>query len=237
MKTRTFTSAAAPANEFSDYELQTTLRDFLQEEEKQKSSVWNIATIAGLAMFFVSMLYVLQLIGLVSGVDGWMTVLPIVGAALIAFVGFGYFVGDRKHVKRIRKKQKAKRKEYFESEFASQEHSDETFSFENDLFDKETSHFSKKASKKEGNPFKTSHFDRYALGHSKKLYKSRTNKKLAGVCGGLARYFGFGTNFIRFLFVVTTIAGVGASVFIYIALALVLDKEPTGQMVADDFNF
>src|SRR5699024_3353134 len=166
------------AAEFSDYELQSTLRDFLQEEEEEKSTIWNVATIAGLAMFFVSMLYILQLVGLFSGLTGWINTLPVLGAVLIVFVGFGFLVGDRKRVKRILNKQRQKRKEYFETEFGSQQKSDEDFNLKNDLFDKsETS--------KEKNPFNASKFDRYALGHSKKLYKSRTNKKIAGVCGGL----------------------------------------------------
>lgn len=231
-KTYSFKSATANDGEFNDYELQATLRDFLQEEEKEKSTVWNIATIAGLAMFFVSMLYVLQLVGLFSGLTGWMNVLPILGAVLIVFVGFGFFVGDRKRVKRILKKQRRKRKEYFESEFGSSKNKTaEDFSLKNDLFEKT------KTKSKKSNRFSTSEFDRYALGHSKKLYKSRSSKKIAGVCGGLARYFGISANIIRFLFIVTTIAGIGASVLVYIALAIALDKEPTDLMVADDLNF
>jgi len=230
MKTKTFTSQTGSAAEFSDYELQSTLRDFLQEEEEEKSTIWNVATIAGLAMFFVSMLYILQLVGLFSGLTGWINTLPVLGAVLIVFVGFGFLVGDRKRVKRILNKQRQKRKEYFETEFGSQQKSDEDFNLKNDLFDKsETS--------KEKNPFNASKFDRYALGHSKKLYKSRTNKKIAGVCGGLSRYFGISANIIRFLFVIATIAGIGASVIIYIVLAIILDKEPPELMAVDDLNY
>jgi phage shock protein C len=35
----------------------------------------------------------------------------------------------------------------------------------------------------------------------KKLYRSRTNRRIAGVCGGLAEYFNVDATIIRLLFV------------------------------------
>ncbi len=234
MKSKTQShKAPGPLTEFNDYELKATLHDFLEEEEKEKSSVWNIATIAGLAMFLVSMLYVLQLLGLLTGLSGWMNVLPIIGAVLIVFIGFGFFVGDRKRVKRTLKKQRRKRKEYFDAEFgSSSSDAKKEFSFDKHFFNK-----TKSSTSKENNPFSADEFDRYALGQSKKLYKSRTDKKVAGVCGGLAKYFGINANIIRFLFLVTIFAGIGSPVIIYIIFAIILDKEPPELMVADDLKY
>lgn len=230
-KTHLFSKeASVPFSEFNDYELQATMHDFLEEEEKEKSSIWNIATIAGLAMFFVSMLYVLQLLGLLSGLTGWMNALPVLGAVLILFVGFGFWVGDRKRVKRILKKQRKKRKEYFDAEFGNvSSDSGEGFSLKNDLFDKSNS-------SEKNNPFSASEFDKYALGQSKKLYKSRTDKKLTGVCGGLSKYFGISSNVLRLLFVITIFVS-GASIFVYIGLALALDKEPPELIAMEDYDY
>ncbi len=36
---------------------------------------------------------------------------------------------------------------------------------------------------------------------NKKLYKSSTDKKIAGVCGGLAEYFDIDSTIIRLIFV------------------------------------
>lgn len=234
MKSKAYSHQATngPLTEFNDYELQATMRDFLEEEEKENPSVWNVATIAGIAMILVSMFYVLQLLGLLSGLTGWMNALPVIGAVLIVFVGFGFFVGDRKRVKRILRKQRQKRKEYFDTEFGNvSSDSSKSFSFKSDFFDKT------KSTKKESNPFSASEFDRYALGQSKKLYKSRTDKKIAGVCGGLSKHFGINANVIRFLFLITVFAGIGAPVIIYIALAIALNKEPVELMAADDFKY
>jgi phage shock protein C len=218
-------------SDFEDHELRSTMRDFLEEEEKEKPTIWNIATIAGIAMFFVSMMYILQLIGLEigPGLSGFMTALPIIGAFLISFVGFGYFVGDRKKVKKARRKQRERRKDYFEKEFpADKFNSDGDVDIEKELLGSSTNKNSK-ARKSRGA------FDNYALRQPKKLYKSRTDKKWAGVCGGLSKYFGISSTVVRVLFVITFFASSGSTLLVYIALALALNKEPAELM--DDFDF
>lgn len=217
-------------SEFEDYQLRSTMRDFLEEEDKEKSSIWNFATIAGIAMLLVSIVYIVQLIGLSigPGLSGFITALPIIGAVIIAFVGFGYFVGDRKRVKKALKKQEERRRDYFEKEFPSENYStEEEIDLEQELFGNSKS--TTKSKSKKGT------FDSYALRQSKKLYKSRTDKKIAGVCGGLSKYFGVSATFIRFVFFFAVVAGWGAPLLVYLALAIALDKEPPELM--DDFNY
>lgn len=58
----------------------------------------------------------------------------------------------------------------------------------------------------------------------KKLYKSETNKKLAGVCAGVADYFEIDPTIVRIVwFVVTWFYGAG--IILYIAGALILPNE------------
>lgn len=235
-KTRNTTHQSADSfTEFEDYQLRSTMRDFLEEEDKkEKSTIWNFATITGIAMLLVSMLYIIQLIGLpiASGLPDLVTVLPIIGAVLIAFIGFGFFVGDRKRVKRALKKQKERRQDYFEKEFASDNFDEEEeIDLEQELFGEENFKSKSKTKSRVGQ----GSFDHYALRQSKKLYKSRTDKKWAGVCGGLAKYFGVSSTVIRILFIITFFASSGSTLLVYIALALALDKEPPELM--DDFNF
>lgn len=59
----------------------------------------------------------------------------------------------------------------------------------------------------------------------KKLYKSNTNKKLCGVCGGIAEYFAVDPTIIRLLWVLGTIF-VGAGVIAYIIAAIVMPDQP-----------
>jgi PspC domain len=43
------------------------------------------------------------------------------------------------------------------------------------------------------------------MAETRRLYRSRTNRKLAGVCGGLSEYFNTDATLIRVLFVVITV--------------------------------
>lgn len=61
---------------------------------------------------------------------------------------------------------------------------------------------------------------------SKKLYKSRDDQKLCGVCAGLGKFFDIDPTIIRLLWVVITLAG-GAGIVAYIVCALVIPDEPT----------
>lgn len=60
---------------------------------------------------------------------------------------------------------------------------------------------------------------------SKRLYRSRTDRSLAGVCGGLAEYFQVDPTLVRVLFVLFTLMG-GPGLIVYIALALIVPEEP-----------
>lgn len=55
----------------------------------------------------------------------------------------------------------------------------------------------------------------------KKLYKSNTDKKLCGVCGGIAEYFDVDSTVIRLLWVIFTLAG-GSGLIAYIIAAIIM---------------
>jgi phage shock protein PspC (stress-responsive transcriptional regulator) len=60
----------------------------------------------------------------------------------------------------------------------------------------------------------------------KKLYKSREDRKLTGVCGGLADYLGWDSSLIRIISVVLVILPVTSWVLlIYLVLAVLLPNE------------
>ena len=61
-------------------------------------------------------------------------------------------------------------------------------------------------------------------GATKRLERSRSDRKLAGVCGGLARYFDIHPAVYRVGFVVLTLLG-GAGILIYLTAALVMPDE------------
>jgi len=64
----------------------------------------------------------------------------------------------------------------------------------------------------------------------KKLTRSRDEKWIGGVCGGLASYTGFDANLIRLLLVIGTILGFGSLILAYIvAWILIPAAQPAAQ--------
>jgi phage shock protein PspC (stress-responsive transcriptional regulator) len=64
-----------------------------------------------------------------------------------------------------------------------------------------------------------------------RLQRSRSDRMLAGVCGGLARTFGIHPAFYRVGFVVLTLVG-GAGILIYLAATLVIPDEGKQDSIA-----
>ncbi len=60
----------------------------------------------------------------------------------------------------------------------------------------------------------------------KKLTRSASDKMIAGVCGGLAKYFGIDAVLVRILFVLFALAG-GPGILLYIILWVVMPEEAT----------
>lgn len=58
-----------------------------------------------------------------------------------------------------------------------------------------------------------------------KLTRSRTNKKLLGVCGGIAEYLNLDPTLVRIAFVVGVIGSGGPFVLGYLGLAFIMPKE------------
>lgn len=59
----------------------------------------------------------------------------------------------------------------------------------------------------------------------KKLYRSNKDKKLAGVCGGLAEYLGMDASIIRVIWVLLALFA-GCGLLAYIVCALVIPQDP-----------
>jgi phage shock protein C len=63
------------------------------------------------------------------------------------------------------------------------------------------------------------------MAQTRKLYRSRTDRKLAGVCGGLAQYFNLDATLMRVLFVVLAVLG-GSGLVLYLAMWIIVPNEP-----------
>lgn len=63
----------------------------------------------------------------------------------------------------------------------------------------------------------------------KKLYRSRDDRVLAGVCGGIAKYLGVDPTIVRIIAFLLIVPG-GLSIWAYIALAIIIPNEPYGRI-------
>jgi len=56
-----------------------------------------------------------------------------------------------------------------------------------------------------------------------KLYRSRKNRMIAGVCGGIGEYFEIDPTIVRLLWVLLILMG-GAGIFLYIAAWIIIPQ-------------
>ena len=59
----------------------------------------------------------------------------------------------------------------------------------------------------------------------KKLYKSNEDKMIAGVCGGIAEYFGLDSTLVRLGWVIFCALG-GSGILTYIIAAVIIPRRP-----------
>jgi phage shock protein PspC (stress-responsive transcriptional regulator) len=64
---------------------------------------------------------------------------------------------------------------------------------------------------------------------NKRLYRSRDDRMIAGVCTGLAKYFNVDPTIVRLAFVLGFFLGVSATLWVYLVMALVVPEEPVSM--------
>ena len=73
----------------------------------------------------------------------------------------------------------------------------------------------------------------------RRLYRSREDRMIGGVCGGLGEYLGIDPTVVRLLFVIAAFIG-GSAILVYLVMLLVVPEEPlesvstTAAAVEDD---
>lgn len=63
----------------------------------------------------------------------------------------------------------------------------------------------------------------------RRLYRSRNQRVIAGVCGGLAEYFNLDPTWIRLGFILLSLLGVGLFVIVYIIFWIIVPLAPTSS--------
>ena len=70
-------------------------------------------------------------------------------------------------------------------------------------------------------------------GGTKHLYRARDGRMVAGVCAGLAAYFGVDPTLVRLIFAVLSIFG-GTGILLYLGAWIVIPDEVDGTSIAEN---
>ena len=60
---------------------------------------------------------------------------------------------------------------------------------------------------------------------TRQLQRSRSNRRIAGVCGGLATFFGINPTLVRLIFVLLGLPGGAPGIVLYLILWFVMPEE------------
>ncbi|SFH62516.1 PspC domain-containing protein [Pisciglobus halotolerans] len=71
----------------------------------------------------------------------------------------------------------------------------------------------------------------------KKLTKSRNDRMVSGVLGGIAEYFGIDSTLVRIVYAIAILFGYGAPVVLYIVLAILMPEPTSGQSPYRNRNY
>jgi len=59
----------------------------------------------------------------------------------------------------------------------------------------------------------------------KRLYRSRKDRRLCGVCGGIAEYFNTDPTIVRLIWLLLTLISFGKAIIIYLICCFVISEE------------
>ena len=76
------------------------------------------------------------------------------------------------------------------------------------------------------NKTKTAKAESPETNSGKKLYRSRSQKMISGVCGGLAEYFEIDVSVVRILWVIGTLLSIGLGVLAYVIMLIIFPENP-----------
>ncbi len=68
----------------------------------------------------------------------------------------------------------------------------------------------------------------------RRIYRSRQERMVAGVAGGLGAYLGIDPTLVRILFVFLTLVGSGSGLLVYLILWIIVPKAPPDAEAAVD---
>lgn len=213
----------------SEEELDALLFD---EEPKPRKGFWNFPTMTGLSLIVVGVTYLMQQMGLLGGdLTEMIALLPWLAGVLIILLGFGVLSWRPSRSRRKRKRKKAETKARRRRARRQQRgrYRDEARDEDDDYYDDEDDDRSWKRPSRRWRSKKERLQD--LLDDKGRLTRSERDRKILGVCGGIAERLNIDSTLVRIAFVIGIIASGGwPFILAYFALAYVM---PDAEEVAE----
>ena len=169
-----------------------------EEAEKSTAGPINFPTIAGIGLIAFLILYLLSLINVIPWtLGGVMMVLPWASGALIGLLVFDLFA-KRSAARRRRARQRAQKRGRLKGQSATTP------------------------------PSATGalNLTKTAKAFSKKRLTKTADKKIFGVCGGLAEYLGLDPTLVRIAVSILALPTSGSVILIYLVMAWLMESPP-----------
>jgi len=68
----------------------------------------------------------------------------------------------------------------------------------------------------------------------KRIYLSRSDRKIGGVCGGIGEYFDKDPTLMRVIYILLTLFSFGFGMIAYLAMWLIIPRKPEETVRRDD---
>ncbi len=213
-----------PSSHMSDEEFGHMRSDY-ESESKEGGKQGKFARGAGLIILLLAVLFVVQRFVFPVGPDltSVLRMIPVTGVILVLVIGLGLLTRSRSE------RRKAAASEWrLKNEEATPGGTDAGSANAEDR----ASESGKSTSRKTSGEHRTADMgdDPYGYEMHRKWYRSREEKMLFGVCGGIAERLDMDPTIVRALFALAFLS-YGFSLVIYILLAVVLPKKPQHSLL------
>lgn len=230
-------------DEITEDDIQDFLDAQAEEEElkQKKQGFWNLQTGSGLAIIAIGIIYLLQQLNFVPfffPLQQLVALLPWLAGILIILTGFGVLSWSpsrrrkkaRKRARERRMRERRARERRQQGKTMGRAKTESSAAYERAR--REARRAARAAERKASKA--KSHASQRRQRKSRRLAKSKKDKKLAGVAAGIANFLGIEPTLVRIAFVIGAIFGSGATIPLYVILALVMptaDDEDEDKVV------
>jgi phage shock protein C len=223
-----------PVEDVTDEDVELYLAEQAAEEEERqqkKEGFFNLQTGSGLALIGVGIVYMLQQLGFLPlgfNLGAFVALLPWLAGVLIILTGFGVLSWSPARRRRKAREEAARKRR------AAQARKAQGRTMGRGYDAGRAKQMATDALREAGAVGQRALSSSRAQMRTKRLMKSRSQRKIMGVCAGIARYLGVDPIIVRIAFVVGAIFGSGVTIPLYLVLGFVMPNADPEEEDAPD---